>query len=88
MRAVVMLSGGPAGFAERFEAGLLHLDLEGPVPPGTRVDGTVAGRLAIRGKVVQARRSAAPGVFRVVLKLMDLSRDDRGWLERELLNRP
>jgi hypothetical protein len=76
-RARFVLTVGAEGEAVSFEKDRLQLASTSPVPPGSRVEGTVAGSVAIRGKVIGARRSPVPGVYEVTIKLADLTREER-----------
>lgn len=90
MTATFTLTVGAAGVVEALEKDRLRLDADAPVPPGSRVEGSVTGdavTVAIRGKVIGASRGAVPGRFVVTIKLADVSRSDREHLE-ELTRSP
>lgn len=71
------LTVGAEGFCEALEKDRLRLDSSAPVPPGSRVEGMVDGRVPIRGKVIGAARGPSPGRFVVTIKLADVSRTER-----------
>lgn len=76
-RPTFALTVGAEGEAVSFLKDRLRLDSSAPVPPGSRVEGTVAGTIPIRGKVIEAARAATPGRFVVTIKLADVSRGER-----------
>lgn len=69
------------GSVVALEKDRLRLDSSAPVPPGSRVEGTVAGRIAIRGKVIGAARGA-DGRYVVTIKLADVTREERALLAK------
>lgn len=75
-----VLTIGAEGEAVSFEKDRLRLASTSPVPPGSRVEGTVEGSVSIRGKVIGAARSSVPGVYDVTIKLADLTREERARL--------
>jgi hypothetical protein len=76
-RRAFVLTVGAEGEAVSLDKDRLRLDSSTPVPPGSRVEGTVAGSIAIRGKVIGAARAATPGRFVVTIKLADVTRGER-----------
>ena len=76
-RPALVLTVGAEGEAISLEKDRLRLDASAPVPPGSRVEGTVAGTIAIRGKVIGAARAATPGRYVVTIKLADVTRGER-----------
>lgn len=72
-----VLTVGAQGVVEAFGKDRLRLDSSAPVPPGSRVEGTVGGQVSIRGKVIGAARGATAGRFVVLIKLADVSRSER-----------
>ena len=76
-RPTFVLTVGAEGEALSFAKDRLRLDSNAPVPPGSRVEGTVAGSIAIRGKVIGAARASTPGRYLVTIKLADVTRSER-----------
>lgn len=72
-----VLSVGAHGEVLALDKDRLRLDASAPVPPGSRVEGTVGGTIPIRGKVIGASRGTEPGRYVVTIKLADVSRFER-----------
>lgn len=84
----IVLAGGTRGILTGFDGRCLVLEADEPLPPGTRVEGTIGPGLTVRGKIVAAARGREAGRFLLTVKLMDLSAADRQRLLFEIGGEP